>query len=100
MGDFEETLHAARIHEIALDIARTLRTPIHINAWTTVADMYQHPYIQRHRPISARDLYQALRIVDRKMTLFEYGIGESNLYFRAPMPTRNRPEAHQNARRR
>ena len=99
MGDCEDPLNVARTHEIALDIARTIRTPIHFNAWTTVAELYQHPYMLRHHPISERDRYQALRIIDRNATQVEYGIGTSNLYFRATMPTRNRHEAHQNARK-
>ena len=99
MGDFAETLDIARNHEIALGVTRTLRAPIHFNAWATVTELYQHLYALRHRPISALDLYQALHIINRDKTHVEYGIGSRNLYCRAPMPTHNRHEENQNARK-
>ena len=105
MGDFAETLRNARFHEIALEIARTIRTPTHFDDWATIAELYGRPYMIRRRPIGARGLYQALRIINRNISQVEYGIGENStgvvtVHFRAPMPTHRRYEASQNKRRR
>ena len=85
MNECEETPHLSRIWDIALGVIRTLRTPRVYDAWITVTDLYLHPYMLRRQPIYAKDLYQALNMLNGNIVPVEYNINANTRYIRATM---------------
>ena len=85
MSGYGETLHVARIREIAPVATRAIRKPLRFNTWAAIEGLYLRPYMTRHRPISARDRYQSPHMINGNIVQIEYGISENALYLRAPM---------------
>ena len=81
----EETPRMAGVWDIALDRARTLRSPRRYNTWIAITDLFLHHRMFRHHPIYAQDLYQALNILSSNIVQTEYDIDANNRYIRSPM---------------
>lgn len=89
MNAREETPKLAMICDIALDIVRTLRSPRRYNEWVAITDLSLRHYMHRRRPIYAKELHQALIMMNCNIVQTEYEIDSSTPYLRAPMAEYN-----------
>ena len=85
MRRYEATPRVARIRDIALGTTQAIRTAIRLNIWVAIRDLYARPYMARNHPISARELYGALRMINDNIAQIQYGIDGRNIYLRSPI---------------
>ena len=64
-----------------------IRTPLHIDTWATIEEIYAHRYMERHHPIDATELYDTLRVANESAARSHVGYADSSIYFRAPLTT-------------